>query len=142
MATFVPYYCLNHDLANKVHDLENDSFYGVLSNTAPNLTDAALTDITQIANGGGYTTNGKNIPKTYDNTTGTVTVTGSADVVWTGTAGGMAAARYLSIYNFTSAGTELLGYLDYGSSVVVAESETLTFAVNTVDFIDMPYNNV
>jgi hypothetical protein len=90
-----------------------------------------LADITQIANGGGYT-GGAGGGYTLD----TVTLTESngeakvtiADEVITATGGAINTFRYLVLYNDTATAPAdaLVAYFDYGSALNLADTETLT----------------
>lgn len=120
------------------HDWSTHDFRAVLCLTAPTAANAVLGDLTQIASGGGYTqlsagTGGIVLDsETLSESSGTAKVT-IADEVLTATAGGVASFRYVAIVNnsTTSPSYPLVCYLDYGSSVTLAEGETLT-----IDFDD------
>ncbi|MFA5377723.1 MAG: hypothetical protein WC455_18375 [Dehalococcoidia bacterium] len=125
--TFVKYYCFSKDLAEKKHNLSSDSIYAALTNTAPNVsTHTSLASITELSTSGGYTAGGQACAVTEDHTTGVYKITADADVEWTGSAAGFT-ARYLVLYNYTSAGDELIGYYDYGSSQAIQSGEVLKF---------------
>jgi len=76
----------------------------VLSNTAPTpATDDQLADITQIANGNGYTTGGATVTTSSSAQTSGVYKLVLADVVFTAS-GAMGPFRYAILYNDTAAG--------------------------------------
>lgn len=133
MATFTLFDDFGYDLGAKVHNLASDSLYLVLTDTAPNqATGSVLTDITQIAGTGGYTTNGTVCGSiTWAETSGGSGVwqLTTADVVWTATSGGIPQFRYVVMYNNTATNKELIGYLDYGSEVNVTDTNTFTVDV-------------
>ena len=86
-------------------------------------------DITQIANGNGYTTGGQAL----DSITWAETSAGSgvwrlnsADEVFTASGGSIATFRYIVMYNNTAALDQLICYLDYGSAVDVTVGNTFT----------------
>lgn len=130
MATFNKYETFVEDLANEEHDLfgTTDTLRVILTNSTPNAaTHTVLGDVTQVANGNGYTTNGEDIQNDGTRSGGTLTVT-AVDVTFTGSGAGFGPFRYAVIYNATSPNSSLIGYIDYGSSISVAASET--FVVN------------
>jgi hypothetical protein len=136
MATFVFFDEFKPQLANEEHDLGSDTFKVVLTNTAPTVaTDDALADITQIANGNGYTTGGATLTSvTWAETSGGSGVWQftSADVVWTASGGSIGPFRYVVLYNDTPTTPTvdpLVGYLDYGSSITVTTGNTFTVDV-------------
>lgn len=127
MATFNKFQQYVEDLGKKVHDLSADTLKVALTNTAPNATDATLSQITQISNGNGYTTGGSVAANnSYEQTTGTAKLTAD-DVVFTAS-GAMGPFRYAVLYNDTptSPADPLIGYWDYGSSITLASGETFT----------------
>lgn len=128
MAAYVKFYQFSQDLAHKVHNLGSDTLKVGLSNTAPSQSNAVLADLTEIANGNGYTTGGTTSTQSSSGqTTGTYKLV-IADVVFTASGGSMAAWRYVFLYNSTPASPlkPLISYWDYGSSVTLASTETLT----------------
>ncbi len=111
-------------LAEKKHNLGADVLKVALTNSAPNAaTGAVLTDITEI---------------TYTNCSArTVSIAGSAqssgtykltltDLVLTASGGSVGPFRHVVLYNDTATNDELIGYYDYGSSITLADGETLT----------------
>lgn len=131
MATYTKYETFVENLCNKLIDAfgTTDTWKAVIHTDAPTVaTDNSVTDLTQIGGSNGYTTGGTSI--TFDSTRsgGTVTAT-AADVVWTASGGNLGASttgRYVSIYDDTSVGDNLLCAYDYGSTFTVADTETFT----------------
>lgn len=135
MATFTFFDEFKKYIGDGTADLDTHTFKIVLTNSAPTTgTNTVLADITQIANGNGYTTGG--------NTLGTVTwaETGggtgiwqftSADSVWTASGGSIGPFRYVVLYDDTptSPADPLVGLLDYGSNVTVTTGNTFTVDV-------------
>lgn len=126
MATYTKFQPFVEALAEKVHNLGSDTLKVALTNTAPNATDAQLSQITQIANGNGYTTGGTTTTQSSSaQTSGTYKLV-LGDVVFTAS-GTMATFRYAVLYNDTALNDELIGYWDYGSAVSLADGETFTW---------------
>jgi hypothetical protein len=122
MATFVKFQPFVEAVAEKVHNLGSDQLAVALTNTAPNATDATLSQITQIT----YTNlSSRNITTTSSaQTSGTYKLV-LADCVLTAS-GAVGPFRYVVIYNDTSASDNLIAYYDYGSSISLASGETFT----------------
>jgi len=115
-------------IADGTHDLDTHTFKVALTNTAPDAADAVIADITQIANGNGYTTGGTALTSvTWTESSGTATFA-SDDVVFTASGGAIATFRYAVLYNDTATGDPLIGWLDYGEGLDLAEGETLTIS--------------
>lgn len=125
MATFVKFNSFVEALGRKVHNLNADTLKVVLTNSAPNAaTNTVLADITQIANGNGYTTGGSTAASpAYSQTSGVGKLT-ATDVTFTASGGSIASFRYAVLYNDTAANDELIGYADYGSSISPAVGES------------------
>lgn len=131
MATYTKYEPFVEHFSNKLIDAfgTTDIWKAVIHTDAPVVaTDAAITDLTQIAGSNGYTTDGTDITFNSTRTGGTVTST-AVDVVWTASGGNLGASttgRYFSIYDDTSIGNWLLCSYDYGATFTVASGETMT----------------
>lgn len=128
MAAFNKFNSFVEDLAEKVHNLHADSLKVVLTNTLPVNTNTILANITQIANGNGYTTGGAAATVSASaQSSGTYKLT-LADVVFTASGGSVGPFRYAVLYNDTptSPVDPLIGWWDYGSAVTLAEFDTFT----------------
>jgi hypothetical protein len=121
----------SEQLVRGVHDFDANTFKVVLTNSAPVATNTILTDITQIANGGGYTTGGETTTVTVVEASGTTTVSGT-EIVWTGSGSGFGPFRYAVLYNdsSTSPADALIAWFDYGSALSVGAGETFTLKFN------------
>lgn len=128
-STLTLYQDFKEKLGTATHNLSANSFKAALTNTAPNVaTHTVLADITQLSTGGGYTGGaGGGIALTtgYTETAGTGTMT-ATDVTLTASGGSVGPFRYAVIYNDTSGSDNLVGYLDYGSSITLADGEGFT----------------
>jgi hypothetical protein len=136
-ATFVTFDDLSEQLGKGVHNWGTATLKLALTNVAPNAAShAVLADITQIANGGGYTGGaggGYAVAGTvYTESAGEATLS-FTDHIIAATGGALAAFRYVVLYNDTptSPVDPLLGYVDYGVSITLAEFETLTVDLST-----------
>lgn len=114
-----------------VHNWSSHTFKVALSNTAIDGTQANLSAITQISASGGYTAGaggGYALDSvTLTETSGTAKLT-IADEVITASGGSVGPFRYLYIYNDSATSPADAGvcWLDYGSSITLADTETLT----------------
>ena len=124
MATFNKFNFFTEDLAKKVHNLSTDQLGLALCATgaAPVATNHILADLTQIS----YT----NLSSRLITTTSCVQTSGVlklvlVDLVLTAS-GTVAGFQYVVLYNTTPASGNLIGWYDYGSSLVLANTETFT----------------
>lgn len=138
MATFNKINDFVEDLTLGVHDFDNDTFKYALSNTAPASESSdptadgngVLANVTQVA----YTNLSED--RTISSTvgalsSGTATLDGDNEVL-TASGGSVGPFRYVYLYNDTAAADNLIGYWDYGSSITLADGETLALNVATV----------
>ena len=129
MATYTKYEPFVEQVGNELIDFfgTTDTFKAVIHTDAPTVaTDDQLADLTQIAGNNGYTTGGEDIQNDATRSGGTVTFT-AVDVVWTASGGNLGSSttgRYVSIYDDTAPGDELMCSFDYGSTF------TLDFGAN------------
>lgn len=125
MATFNKFNAFVEHLAEGVHNLQTGQLVVALTNTAPTASNSVLADITQIS----YTNlSSRNITtSTSSQTSGTYKLVLN-DLVLTASGGSVGPFRYAVIYNDTptSPADPLIGYYDYGSSLTLADGETLT----------------
>jgi hypothetical protein len=131
MATVTKFQQFVEDLAKGVHNFTSDATCTVtvaLCNAAnaPSVSaDAVLGDITTIS----YTNLSSRVVTgiTCEHTTGTATLT-ATDLVLSASGGAVAPFRYIVFYNDdpTSPADPLIGYLDYGSDLTLADGESLT----------------
>lgn len=116
-----------------VHDFDAHTFKVALTNTAPVATQTTwnVTDHPAPAAANGYTAGGTATTVALSETTGTTTVTGT-QIVFTATAGGIGPFRYAVLYNdtATSPADAAVAYFDYGSSITLGDTETLTVKFN------------
>lgn len=125
MATFNKFNSFVEAVAEKVHNLGSDTLKVALTNSAPSASNTVLANITQIANGNGYTTGGTAASITSSSQTSGTYKLVLGDVVFTAT-GSMGPFRYAVLYNDTATNDELIGWWDYGSSISLATGETFT----------------
>jgi hypothetical protein len=130
MASFNKFQAFVADIANKVHNLGSDQLMVALSNTAPVATNTLLTNITEIT----YTFLSTRV----------ITLTSSTqsaglykliltNLVLTSTGGATGPLRYIVLYNNTAASKNLIGWYDYGSSITLADGETLTISFDATN---------
>jgi len=134
MATFTKLNGFVEHLAEKVHNLGSDQIIVALSNTAPgsestpptgSTAACILANVTQVS----YTNlSSRNVTTSASaQTSGTYKLTLS-DLVLTSSGGSTGPFRYVYLVNDTptSPADPLIGYYDYGSSITLADTETLT----------------
>jgi hypothetical protein len=136
MATFTRPNIFSLNLCNKVYDLDTDTFRWVLvanANAPVAATTNLLSNITQIATGGGYTqmTDGAGgllaTMAAMTQSTASTNVGMSSAVVLTAT-GAVATFRWLILVDDTPTSplNPVVGWLDHGSDVTMANTDTYT----------------
>lgn len=112
-------------------NLASDQFVIALTNTAPNATDATLSQITEIA----YTNlSSRNVTTTSSSQTGGTYTLVLQDLTLTSSSGTTGPFRYVVLYDDTVTGDPLVGWWDYGSSITLGDGEELLidFAASTI----------
>lgn len=118
-------------------DAASDQFVVALSNTAPGSEatpptgdgDGVLANVTQIS----YTNcSSRNLTTSSSSQTGGTYKLVLADLTLTASGGTVGPFRYIYIFDdtVTSPADPLMGYYDYGSSITLADGETLTIDFN------------
>lgn len=122
------------DLAKGVHDFDAHTFKVALTNSAPVNTNEILANITQIANGNGYTTGGTQSTLTSVEQVAGVLTAIFQDVVFTAAGGSMGPFRYAVFYNDSpgSPADPLICWHDYGSAITLLAGETFTWDADAV----------
>ena len=136
-ATFSKFNAFVADVANGKHNLGSNTLTIALSNTAPNgTTGAVLADITQIS----YT----NLPTSRNVTIATSAQSGglykllsSTALVLTASGGTVGPFRYVVLYNSsnTTAGSPLIAWWDYQSTVTMNAADTFTIQFDATNGI-------
>jgi hypothetical protein len=123
MAAYNKFQIFVQDKAHKVHNLGSDQLKIALTNVAPVATNTVLANLTEIT----YTNlSSRNITTASSaHTTGTYKLT-LTDLVLTASGGSVGPFRYVVVYNDTSTSDSLIAWFDYGSSITLADTETLT----------------
>lgn len=125
MAAFNKFNVFTYDALAAKHNFTSNTYKVALSNTAPTSANSVLADITQITAANGYTSGGTTTTATLSTSSGTAKVT-CTDIVFTAAGGSIGPLRYAVLYNATTVGNPLVGWWDYGSSITLADGETLT----------------
>lgn len=130
MATFTKFQPFVEALAEKKHNLGSDQLKVALTNTAPNVTDSTLSQITEVS----YTNlSTRNITtSTSAQSSGTYKLV-IDDLALTSTGGTTGPFRYIILYNDTATNDELISYYDYGSSITLDNGETLNLNFDGTD---------
>lgn len=127
MATFNKFNNFTKALGDKLHNLGTDTFFVQLLNSAPVATNSIETDLpADLSTANGYTSGGVTIGTGTWTTSGGVAKLVLTDKVITASGGSIGPFRYVAIFNNTSTNKELIGWIDYGSSITLADTETLT----------------
>lgn len=107
-------------------DLANDTIKAILTNALPSQTAAdEIADITQIANGNGYTTGGVTIAsQAFTEVSAGVWGFDGDPFAWTSADAGMAEFQYIVLTNVTT--DMVIGWADHGSGVTLPVGSTYT----------------
>lgn len=127
MASFNKFNSFVENEAEKVHDLGADTLKVLLTNTAPVASNTVKANLTEISAGNGYTAGGTAATiSSSAQTSGTYKLV-LADVTFTASGGSIGPLRYAVLYNDTptSPADPLIGWWDYGSSITLADGESL-----------------
>lgn len=136
MATFTLFHETVSAIGLKKVNLSADTFKAMLTTSAPNQgTWTVKTDVTgEIAATGGYTTGGKNL------TTVAWAETGAGlgvwrftcdDISWIASGAAIPTHQYLVIYDDTATNKDLIGFVNRGTSDVIADGNTRTWDVGS-----------
>lgn len=133
MATFTKVLSFPEAVAEKVHNLGSDQIKIALTNTTPNTAWTKLSDLTQISYTNLSGANPLNVTTTSSSSSGGTYTLVLKDLVLTAT-GAVGPFRYVYVYNDTASNKELIGYVDYGSSISLADTQTFTidFGASTI----------
>lgn len=127
MPALIKFNSFTSELGKGTHNFSTHTLKLAFTNTAPTAANTVLTDITQIAASGGYTTGGMTMTGVGWTTSSGVATLSIADYIFTAS-GSVGPFRYLVLYNDTptSPVDPLIGYYDYGSALTLATGESLT----------------
>lgn len=137
MASFNKFQQFVEDLGKGVHNLSTGTLKLLLTNTAPVATNSVKADLTEITPGNGYSAGGPTLDnQSYEHTTGVGKLTADDEVI-TASGGSIGPFRYVALYNDTpvSPADPLIGWWDYGSSITLADGESLTVDLSAGDGI-------
>ena len=130
MAVAIAFYQAFKENSVEADNLGSDTYKMMLTDAAPNAaTHAVKADVTQIASGNGYTTDGNACAVvTSAQSGGTYKLVLGSPTAWTGGASPMAQFRYAVLYDVTTG--NLIGYYDYGSEVILNTGDTFTITLD------------
>lgn len=128
MAAYNKFNSFVEALAEKVHNLGSDTLKVALTNVAPVATNSVLANLTEID----YTNCSSRVltASASSQTGGTYSLVIN-DLILTAGGGTVGPFRYVVIYNDTALNDELIAWYDYGSSITLADGETLTLDFGT-----------
>ena len=123
MATFTFYQSFAEAVAEGVHNLGSDTLELALTNAAPNVGNhTQLTDVTQVS----YTyCSARTVTVTSSSQTGGVYSLVLQDLTLSASGGSVGPFQYVVLFNQTAGNDELIGYLNYGSSITLNDGEDL-----------------
>lgn len=127
MPTLTKFYSFVEAVHEKNHNLGSDTLKWILTSDAPSLGWTQLSSVTgQLSTANGYTQNDKTMTVTSSAQSSGLYTLIATDVTWTASGGSIGPFRYAILFNETSTNDLLIGYLDYGYLVTVANTQTFT----------------
>jgi hypothetical protein len=128
MSAYNKFNSLVEAMSEKVHNLGSDQLKIALSNVAPVAGNTQLSNITEIA----YTNcSSRLLTTTSSSQTAGVYKLVLQDLILTASGGTVGPFRYVVVYNDTATNDELIAWFDYGTSITLADGETLTIDFGT-----------
>lgn len=124
MGAVTLFHCFSEDAAEGKHNFSSDTLKVMLTNSVPSLSSTVYGDITQIAAGNGYTTGGVTATVVSSSQTSGVYTLVLSGVTFTAAGGDIAANRCAVLYNDTAAGKNLIAYVDFIVSAVIADGSS------------------
>jgi hypothetical protein len=131
MATGTFFNSFFEDIAEKKIDLSADTLKFMLTNVAPVATNSVKADLTEIANGNGYTTGGITATGVTSAQTSGVYELDADDPVWTASGGSIATFQWVVLYDDTATGDPLIAFWNIGSAQNVADPNTYTLVLDS-----------
>jgi hypothetical protein len=125
MAAFHKFNAFVENLAEKVHNLGSDQLKIALTNSAPSAANTVIADITEVT----YTNlSTRNVTTSSSSQTSGTYKLVLTDLTLTSSGGSTGPFRYVVLFNDTptSPADPLIGWYDYGSSITLADGESLT----------------
>jgi len=126
MPNFNFFNAFGEDVAEGVHNLSSDTIKVMLTNTAPTASDSQKADLTEISGGNGYSAGGETLSNVSSTRSGGTYTFNADDLVITASGGSIGPFQYAVLYNDTATSDELIGWVDHGSAVTLADTETFT----------------
>lgn len=111
---------------NGIHNFSTNTLKLMLSNTLPLVTYSAISSVTEIAAGGGYTAGGMTITTTSSTQTSGVYKLLLADYTLTAT-GTIATWQYAVLYNDTASGDPPILWYTFATPVNMVNTNTFLF---------------
>lgn len=131
MAIFNKFNSFVEYLAEKAFNFQSDTLKIMLTNTVPVASNTVKANLTEITAENGYTAGGATATvSSAAQTNGTYKLV-LTDITFTAAGGSIGPFRYFVLYDDSAANDELIGWWDYGTSVTLADGESIT-----VDFSD------
>jgi len=133
MPSFVKVYSCIEAVHEKKHNLGSDTIKCMLTASAGSQLWTQKSDVTEISAGNGYTAGGASLSGVSSSqSTGTYYFICS-DIAWTASGGSIGPFRTAVFYNDTATNDEILGYIDYGIGLTLADTQVFTVDVDSVN---------
>jgi hypothetical protein len=128
MASFNKFNAFVEYLAEGVFNLQSHTLKIALTDTAPSASNSVFADLTEISAGNGYSAGGLAATVASSGQSGGTYKLVLDDVTVTASGGSVGPFRYFVLVDDTptSPADPLIGWWDYGSSITLADGESIT----------------
>ena len=128
MVAFNKFNSFVENIAEGVVNLQSDTLKIFLTNTAPVASNSGRADLTEISAGNGYTSGGIAVTVSASGQTSGTYKLVVDDLTITASGGSIGPFRYFVLVDETptSPADPLIGWWDYGSSITLADGESVT----------------
>jgi hypothetical protein len=141
-ATFNRFRCFSLDVLSAKHNFTSDATCSVTvaltaAANAPVATNTVLANLTEVA----YTNLSSRVITniSMSNLNGVTTVTGDTLVI-TASGGPSSTFRYVVLFNDDATGDALMGWMDLGGDVTLADGQTLTIRIQETGIFTLTIN--
>lgn len=124
------------NLANGAFSMNADPLYVMFTNVAPQPTNAIQSDITEITPSGGYASGGIQVLiASSAQVNGVYSLIPVGNVVISASGGDIGPFRWIVLYDQSAPAGALIGWYDFGQSVLVENGLTFTMEFNLINGI-------
>ncbi|BEV47343.1 hypothetical protein [Afipia carboxidovorans] len=134
MSAYNKFNAFVENLAEKVHDLQNDTLKVMLTNVAPLAGNSVKADLTEITAQNGYPAGGLQVTQASSSQTSGTYKLVVADPTFTAAGGSFGPFQYAVLYNDTptSPADPLIAWWDYGTPITITNGNSFQVDLDQV----------